>query len=887
MAKKQPKASAEQKAQDALKMRSEDTPQDAGGQEIQHNEDGSATVSFDDQDPNEDQVNGGEPDGGLGSYDQKSEHYGNLVLKVDSDQANKLANLVILNVQADEMARAEWMRTIQLGLDLLGVKVEEKNTPFEGACSAQHPLLMESAVKFQSKASNELLPAAGPVKTLILGDATPEKEEQAARVKNHMNYQITEEMTEFYTDSEKLLLYISLIGSGFKKTYYNAHLERPCSEFVTADQFVVPNNSCDLYRADRYTHILSKTDYQLEADCAAGLYEMPENGLGAPAEAKSTDFQKKTNELMGVTISLTARDRTYTLYEQHIMLFIEGLDEVVKADGRKYKLASPYILTVDSVSKKLIGLRRNWKEDDKKRKKKVQFTHYCFVPSFNFYGFGFLHLLGNLQLSLTSSLRSLVDAGQFANLQGGFKLKGVRILDDGSPIHPGQFKDLECAVQDINKALMVMPFKEPSSVLYQMLEFLDRKGQQFADSTEQVVSDSANYGPVGTTMALLEASAKFFSAIHKRLHNSLKQELRNIADINSETLADDTAYNIENQTMRISRKDYGPAVAITPVSDPNISSSAHRMAKAQALLAIAQQAPQGMYDLREINRHVLINMDYASIDKVLPPPTDAQPQDPLTDIQSASAGKPIKAFPGQDHKAHIAIKQAFMQDPMSGQNPVMQKVSIVVQANVQEHMLLQFVEQVQATVKAAQGQGQPDGSQAQTNAPQAAPQAGQGPQAQQPGQQPQQPPDPMVQAAQQVAQINQQILKNQAAPPPQPRDQAALMLAQAETQDTQTKAKKQTADAEHKQQQIEIAKQKLEIDKAKVMQEGNFHKSNHEHEINKLVVTKGLDHMLADQMQTQTHNTQHSLGQQKIHGQLANTKLTADLTPTPPQPSVQ
>lgn len=803
--------------------------------DVIENADGSATVTFTD-----------EPDegiGGLGSYDPKSEHYGNLIDELDEDQKAKLELLVISNVASDEQARSDWMKTMQFGLDLIGTKVEEKNTPFEGACSAQHPLLMESAVKFQSKASNELLPANGPVKCKIMGDVTTEKEAQANRVKAHMNYQITEEMTEFYTDSERMLLYVPLVGSGFKKTYYNSHLERPCSEFIPADQFIVPNSASDLYRADRYTHILYKTDYELEADCASGLYTKPEEGLGIPQAPKLSEVQKKTHELIGITVGLGERDKVYTLYEQHIMLHIEGLDEVTKEDGKKYKLASPYILTVDSTSKKLIGLRRNWKENDEKRKKKVQFSHYCFVPSFNFYGYGYLHLLGNLQLSLTSALRSLVDAGQFANLQGGFKLKGVRILDDGSPIHPGQFKDLECAVQDINKALMVMPFKEPSSVLYQMLEFLDRKGQQFADSTEQVIADSSNYGPVGTTMALLEASTKFFSAIHKRLHAALKNELKIIADINSETLEDNMEYNLENETMKISREDYGPAIAVTPVSDPNISSSAHRMAKAQALLTMAQQAPE-IHDTREVYKHVYTNMDYANIDKILPPPEEAQQQDPMTDLQAAGAGKPIKAFPGQDHQAHITIKQAFLQDPAASQNPIMQKLMAQIAANIQEHMILDFVEQVQAA-----SQGQTDEK-------------------------------AMAQAAQQVAQLKlKQAQQAAEAAQASPRDQAALMLAQAEMEDTKIKAAKQVADAEAKNAEILLDKERVEIEKAKAMQAGIMFDKKLEHEMDKLVTTAGLDSMLADLTTDKAHKAAKELEDVRTIGKIEIEKSKPKPTP--------
>ncbi len=836
----------------------------------QPDSDGGVTVSFSD-DPEV-------LEGGLGAYDLTDEHYGNLLHKLtDDEQKHKLGAMVINNVNSDEMSRSDWMRTIKFGLDLIGVKVEEKNTPFQGACSAQHPLLMESAVKFQSKASNELLPANGPVKVTILGDCTPEKEEQANRVKAHMNYQILEEMTEFYTDSERMLLYVPLVGSGFKKTYYNAYLERPCSEFVPADQFIVPNSASDLQRADRYTHVLYKTDYELEADFASGLYDKPEDGMGSPSTPKLTDVAKKTHEIIGITVGLGERDKVFTLYEHHIMLHIEGLDE--QKGKNKFKLASPYILTVDAASSKIIGLRRNWKKDDKKRKKKVQFSHYCFVPSFNFYGFGYLHLLGNLQLSLTAALRSLVDAGQFATLQGGFKLKGVRIVDDGSPIHPGQFKEIECAVQDINKAIMNLPFKEPSNVLFQMLEFLDGKGQQFADSTEAVIADSSNYGPVGTTMALLEASTKFFSAIHKRLHAALKNELKMIADINAETLPDDLEYNIENQTMQITREDYAATMSVVPVSDPNIPSSAHRMAKAQALQAMANQAPPGLYDMREINRHVLINMDYEHIDKILPLPEQAQPQDPLSDLKSASAGKPIKAFPGQDHKAHIAIKQAFMQDPMSGQNPMMQKTSILIQANVQEHMLLQFSEQVMATTAASQGASQ-GSAQAASGQPG---QPGQSPMGQgaQPAQQ-----DPqaqaMAQAAQQVAQLNQQQMQQQQAQQQPPaRDQAALMLAHAEVADTQTKAKKQAFDEKHKTAELGLKQQQIDIQKAQVVHGAIDAEDTRKHEMEKIVTTKGLDAIIGSLTQGHQAQVDHSLGHQKVQGTLS--AIAAQ--PKPPAPA--
>lgn len=807
---------------------------------MQYNEDGSGTVKFSEPEDDEDEANEGT------EYDYDDDgFYQNLVGSFALQELLDIGARVSNWVREDDNSRAEDLRMTEFGLELLGTKLEEKNIPFQGACSAQHPLLMESAVKFQSKASNELLPANGPVKTKILGDVTPEKEQQAKRVKAHMNYQLTEEMSEFYPDHEKCLLSTAIMGSGFQKIYYNAYYKRPCSEFVPKNMFVVPNNAPDLHRADRYTHKIVKTEYQLQEDFATGLYQEPEGGLTAPQVLNQDPVERKQNDMGGITVSLNERDRSYVLLEMYVNMHFPQIKEDERHD--KYSLASPYIITVDSASQKVLGIRRNWKEDDTERCKKVRFVHFEFVPSFGFYGWGFIHLLGNLQLTLTSCLRSLIDAGQFANLQGGFKLKGVRISDDGSPIHPGQFKEIESAVQDISKAIYPLPFKEPSRVLMEMLNFVDGKGQKFADSTEHVVSEATNYGPVGTTMALLEASTRFFSAIHKRLHKSLKDEFKIIAEINSETLADEMDYNFENESMKVSRADYGPHVAVVPVSDPNISSSAHRMAKAQALLQMASSQP-AIHDMREVLRHVYSNMDYANIDKILPPPTQAKPLDPISDIQAASTGQPIKAFPGQDHKAHVAIKQAFMQDPMSGQNPMMQKISIQLQANIQEHMMLGFIESVQAQMQQAQGQGQQ-------------PQQGQAPMSQniqnqmqnfsspgspQPMQQQQDPQmlQLMAQAAQQVAQMNLQALQNQSQPQNDPKAQAALMLAHAEMQDTDTRAKKQKSDQALGVAKVHLDAKKLELDKIKAMHDAHIKGAAHDHELDKIIATKGIEAMI-------------------------------------------
>lgn len=783
--------------------------------------DGSMTFAFD-EDDEFDTFNASNTDE---EYVQEMEtgHYRNLVPDLDEEVLEELAECVLDAVETDENSRSDYVKDIVLGLSLLGVKIEEKNEPFQGACSAQHPLLMESAVKFQSKASSELLPADGPVKTKVLGAVTPEREDQANRVKKHMNWQITEQMTEFYIDSEKLLLAIPIIGSGFKKTYYDSFLERPVSEYVPMDQFIVPHSTSDLERAPRYTHVLYRTENKFREDCASGFYHVPEDFNYCASPYKLTDIGKKTNQIQGMDVGIGNDDGGFTLYEHYCDIHIKGLEESKEEKAKEYKLAFPYIITVDVESRKVVGVRRNWKPEDKKRKRKMNFTHYQFVPGFGFYGFGFIHLLGNLQLTLTAALRSLVDAGQFANLQGGFKLKGVRISDDGDPINPGEFKEIEAAIMDINKAIMPLPFKGADQTLFAMLQFLTTAGQKFADSTENVIADSTNYGPVGTTMALLDASTKFFGAIHKRLHLSQKQELKIIANINAETLPDDYSYNIENESVMVTRDDYNETVDIVPVSDPNISSNAHRMAKAQTLFQFASQSPE-VFDMREVMRHVLTNMDYANIDKIIPKPEEAQQADPLTDIQMAVQGKPIKAFNGQDHNSHIAIKTAFLQNPNAGGSTFMQKAAAAIQANIQEHMMLQFIEQTQAQAANDAAMAQEQGSQM--------PQQG----------------DPTAQAAQKVAQMNQQdfeakVQEQNAGNAEHLQAEANMILAQAELQSAQNDAEKIRIDEALKTKELDIKFMGVQLELIKEYNKLEAIDKKAAHDLKKAITEKSIDAM--------------------------------------------
>ena len=627
------------------------------------------------------------------------EWYDDLCEKIDEDDLNDIAIQVYDNYQSDKESRGEWEDMFERGFDLLGLKLQDATEPFEGACTAVHPLLIESAVKFQSKASQELFPAAGPVKTQIIGKQTPEKEMQANRVKDFMNYQLTEQMTEYFDEFERMLFHLPLIGSAFKKIYYDANLKRPVSEFVPIDQFYVSYYASDLRRADRYTHVIYRSPNDLKRDISAGIYneiDLPQAGI-----PEQGILEEKMNTILGFSPS-SDNDPQYVLLEQHCYL------DLPEPYNDPDNVALPYIVTVEEKSKRVLSIRRNFNQDDPNREKKIHFTHYRFVPGFGFYGFGLMHFLGNLTMTASAAMRALVDAGQFANLPGGFKAKGVRVVGDNDPIAPGEFKEVESTGIDLSKAIVPLPYKEPSSTLYQMLTFVAAAGQKFADSSEQVISDNASYGPVGTTMALLEASSKFFSAVHKRLHKSQKDEFRLLASIDYEYLPAKYPYEIPNADQHIFRKDFDGRVDVLPVSDPNIPSNAHRMMMAQMALQLAQNSPPGMFNLEALNRTILNSANMPNVEEILPPKQQPQKLDPVSDIMAATKGLPIAAFPGQDHEAHIQVKMAYLQDPANGANPIMQRIAPVIQANIQEHSVMKYQEQMSGmTQQLAQGSQDP------------------------------------------------------------------------------------------------------------------------------------------------------------------------------------
>ena len=613
------------------------------------------------------------------------EWFENLAEDMEDFDLVRIAEGVYDRYDADLNSRSEWESMFERGFDLLGLKLEDTSEPFEGACTAVHPLLVESAVKFQSKAISELFPPAGPVKSQVLGTSNFQKDQQAQRVQEFMNYQLTEQMPEYFDEFERMLFHLPLIGSAFKKVYYDASLERPVAEFVPIDQFYVSYYASDLRKADRYTHIIYRSPHDLMREIRSGMYldiELPDAYVPSP-----TPISSKIDTVMGMS-QTGEDDPQYVLLEQHCYLELESDPEY--SEG----VALPYIVTVEEQSRQILSIRRNYRPDDPTREKIMHFVHYRFVPGFGFYGLGLIHFLGNLTLTATAAMRALVDAGQFSNLPGGFKAKGVRIVGDNDPIAPGEFKEVEATGMDLSKSIVPLPYKEPSSTLFQMLNFVTATGQKFADSTEQVVSDASSYGPVGTTMALLEASSKFFSAIHKRLHKSQKDEFKILAKINYDYLPNEYPFDVPGMSQKILKRDFDGRIDVIPVSDPNIPSNAHRMMLAQMALQLAQQSPPGMFNLEALNRTILDAANMPNLDQILPPKKEPQPLDPLSDIAAATRGLPIAAFPGQNHDAHVQVKMAFLQDPMNGKNPAMQRVVPVLQSNIQEHIIMKYQEQV-------------------------------------------------------------------------------------------------------------------------------------------------------------------------------------------------
>jgi len=741
--------------------------------------------------------------------DSEDEFYENLVDTLDEETLSTIGLQIYDNFEADKSSRSEWESMFERGFDLLGLKLEETTEPFEGAATAVHPLLIESAVKFQSRASQELFPASGPVKAQVLGDITESRQRQATRVQNFMNYQLTEQMPEYFDEFERMLFHLPLIGSAFKKIYYDASIQRPVSEFIPIDQFYVSYYATDLRQADRYTHVLYRSPVEMARQIGAGMYA--DIDLPDPYLPDQSALAEKMDSVLGLSPA-SDTDMQYVLLEQHCYLDVEDLG-----------IAAPYIVTIEESTQKVLSIRRNWNPDDETMQKKMFFTHYRFVPGFGFYGLGLIHFLGNITMSATAAMRSLIDAGQFANLPGGFKAKGVRIVGDNDPIAPGEFKEVEATGMDLNKSIVPLPYKEPSQTLFQMLQFLSGAGQKFADTTEQVITEGSNYGPVGTTMALLEASSKFFSAIHKRLHKSQKDEFRILARINNESLPQEYPYDVPGVSETIFRADFDGRIDIIPVSDPNIPSSAHRLMMTQMAMQLAQTAPPGMFNMEELNRTLLSAANIPNLDRILPNKPEAQPLDPVTDIEAATKGLPIKAFAGQNHDAHIQIKTMFLQDPANGGNPIMQRVAPVLQANIQEHVVMKYEEQVNGITR-----------QIMSQAPQGDPNL----------QNPAVIEQIMAQAAQQVMQANMAAAQQGGSPEQQMVQMEAARL-NIEQQKVQAQLAKEATEGALKNRDLDLKEQKLALDAYKIGAEGTLKADEKEKDRNTKTAIKAVE-ILAD-----------------------------------------
>lgn len=696
----------------------------------------------------------------------------NILMLLEEDTVKDVGARVVQETDEDLMSRSEFIDNIVKGLDQLGVKIEEFSDPFSGACAATSPLIIENAVKFEARAIAELFPPGGPVKSQILGVQTPEKEAKAKRIKKYMNFQLTEEIPDYFELKERGLLITAIAGNAFTKAYRDTFNEINVVEDVPIQNFVVNYNATSLWQAQGYTHIIPVNLDDYERGIESGLYG--DVDLGQPKQLEEDELQSKLNRIQG--ISLPASTATgYQFYERHYNVYIPEDPENTS------ELAVPYICTVEKSTQTVVAVRRNWKAGDKTFKKKMYFTHFKYAPGPGFYGLGLIHLIGNLTRTATAALRSLVDSGMFANMQGGFKLKSMRVIDN-TPIGPGEWRDVEAGNADISKAVYPLPYKEPSKVLFELLTFIVSSAQKFADTTEQVISDSTNYGPVGTTLALLEASTKFFSGIHKRLHKSQKDEFRILFRLNSEYLTDTYPYQLPEGEQFIRQSDFDGSVEVIPVSDPNISSAAHRIMLATTQLQMAQQAPPGMYNLRELHRRILSAMDVENIDQILPPPEMAKPQDPLSDIMAASQNKAIAAFPGQDHDSHIAVKSAFLQDPANGANPIFEQITPILTGNIREHVILKYQEQIMGVMQA---QGTP------------------------PGQNPDVMGKIMSEAAKQVLQMNQKLAEDPAVN----IEQAKLML---QMEDIKLGRDKLEWDKEAKVGDLSIRNRELDVRQAEI-----------------------------------------------------------------------
>ena len=727
------------------------------------------------------------------------DHNANLADFIDETDLMGICLDLVSSFRGDKESRADWERSYVKGLDLLGLKHEERTQPWDGACGVFHPLLTESVIRFQSQSIQEIFPASGPVKTAIVGKIDEKKTKQAERVQDYLNYLLTEKMTEYRSETEKMLFSLPLAGSAFRKVYYDPNLGRPCSMFVPAEDFVVSYGASDLTTCERSTHVMKKSSNDIRKLQVSGFYR----DIDLPPSAPSTDeIERKYNELTGDSASYDY-DSRHTILEMHVNLDLPGFEDM--EDDEPTGIHLPYVVAIDQSSRAILSIRRNWYEDDPLKNKREHFVHYQYMPGLGFYGFGLIHMIGGLAKSATSLLRQLVDAGTLSNLPGGLKSRGLRIKGDDTPIMPGEFRDVDVPGGAIRDNIAFLPYKEPSNVLYQLMGDIVEEGRRFASAADVKASDMNGEAPVGTTLAILERSMKVMSAVQARLHASMRVELRLLTGIVRDHGPE--AYPYEEDGDPIVVEDFDNRIDIIPVSDPNAGTMAQRIMQYQAALQLAAQAPE-MYDLPLLHRQMLEVLGIRDADEIVPTDKDMRPTDPVSENMNIINGKPVKAFIYQDHEAHIQTHMAMIQDPtimeVMGKSPNAQKAQAALSAHVQEHLAFKYRQDIEKQLGVelpAPDQPMPEDIEYRISrlvAPAAAQLSGKAAKEQQMQQNEKQMQDPLIQIQMQELQIKQQQVQQR---------------AEAEMAKLQLEAQKAMAKAQLEQQRLD---QQSQIEQARL-----------------------------------------------------------------------
>jgi len=712
----------------------------------------------------------------------------NLAEYISEGVLAELAGDLTGDFEEDISSRKDWIQTYVDGLELLGMKIEERSEPWEGACGVYHPLLSEALVKFQAETIMETFPAAGPVKTQIIGKETQEKKEAATRVQDDMNYQLTDVMTEYRPEHERMIWGLGLSGNAFKKVYFDPSLNRQVSMFIPAEDIVVPYGASSLESSPRVTHVMRKTENEVKRLQYAGFYRDVE--LEEPSGALD-EVEKKIAEKMGFRAS---SDDRYKLLEMHVDLDLEGYEDKDE-DGELTGIALPYVVTIEKGTSTILSIRRNWRPEDETKQKRNHFVHYGYVPGFGFYCFGLIHLVGAFAKSGTSLIRQLVDAGTLSNLPGGFKTRGLRIKGDDTPIAPGEFRDVDVPSGVLKDNLMPLPYKEPSQVLYSLLGTIVEEGRRFASAGDMKISDMSANSPVGTTLAILERTLKVMSAVQSRIHYSMKQELKLLKEIIRDYTPDEYTYEPVEGSPRAKQSDYD-LVTVIPVSDPNAATMAQKIVQYQAVLQLAQQAPQ-IYNLPHLHRQMLEVLGITNAQKLVPLEDDQKPQDPITENMNIISGKPVKAFVYQDQDAHITAHQNFLQDPLTaaiiGQNPLANQMTAAMQAHIAQHYGFKYRIMIEQQLGAPLPSIKEDDDEAI-------------------------PEDYEIQISRLVAQASTQLLaQNQAqAAQQQAQQQAQDPIVQMQMQELQIKAQEQQRKAAKDQVDAQLKAEQLAIDRQRV-----------------------------------------------------------------------